>query len=169
MIYGNQSRKPPLGEGAPLCNTFLGQLPLQFWAAMIGRNEVLQLTGRHPRPLMDFETRFLLQDLSGGDLGGIRECNKRLIAFNAAWARLQSDEPGWLKEPSDRSFDRELRRWLTFHQAMLVGELILLWWKFSRTRHSLRASRQNGGSMFTLQSSPTWVSIEDFSCQVSSE
>ncbi len=95
-----------------------------FCFSILSRNEVLQLTGRHPRPLMDFETRFLLQDLCGDDVGGIRQCSKRMNAFNAAWARLQSDEPGWLKEPADQAFDLALRRWLTFHQAMLIGELI---------------------------------------------
>lgn len=100
--------------------------------SILSRNEVLQLTGRHPRPLMDFETRFLLQDLCGGVLGGIRDCKKRLHLFSAAWSRLQSEEPGWLKTDVDRLFDSELNRWLVFHEAMLIGELIPITLRYLR-------------------------------------
>jgi len=64
----------------------------------------------------------MLEDLS--TLGGVRECQKRLEAFNAAWARLQSEEPGWPDDPNDRRFHNTLINWLRFHQCMLVGELI---------------------------------------------
>ena len=45
-------------------------------------------------------------------------------AFNAAWARLQSEEPGWPQDQNDRQFHNSLNGWLRFHQCMLVGELI---------------------------------------------
>jgi superfamily I DNA/RNA helicase len=64
----------------------------------------------------------MLEDLS--HLGGIRECQKRLEAFSAAWARLQSEEPGWPNDQNDRRFHSILISWLRFHQSMLVGELI---------------------------------------------
>ncbi|NLH75303.1 MAG: ATP-dependent helicase [Verrucomicrobia bacterium] len=92
--------------------------------SILNQVAVLAITNRTPRPLMDFETRFLLQDLSGSEFGGVRACNERLLAFNAAWARLQSDDPGWLKDDTDRRFSQELMRWLSFHKAMLIGELI---------------------------------------------
>jgi len=92
--------------------------------SILNQASVLAITGRTPRPLMEFETRFLLQDLSDDVFGGIRACGKRLQAFNAAWARLQSDEPGWLTEDIDRQFNNALLRWLRFHNAMLIGELI---------------------------------------------
>ena len=93
-----------------------------FCFRLLYRAEVLTNTGRVPRPLLDFETRFMLQDISY--LGGIRECQNRLEAFNAAWARLQSEEPGWPNGESDRMFHNVLVNWLRFHQCMLVGELI---------------------------------------------
>ncbi len=92
--------------------------------SILSQAAVLAITGRTPRPLMDFETRFLLQDLSGGAFGGVRACNRRLLAFSAAWARLQSDDPGWLQDDIDRRVSQALMRWLSFHQAMLIGELV---------------------------------------------
>jgi superfamily I DNA/RNA helicase len=39
---------------------------------------------------------------------------------------LQSDEPGWALEDADRAFHDTLISWLTFHKAVLIGELIPL-------------------------------------------
>ena len=61
---------------------------------ILSRGDVLDLTHRVPRPLLKFEERFLLQDLHGQNLGGIRDLENLLQAFNSAWARLQTDVPG---------------------------------------------------------------------------
>lgn len=95
-----------------------------FCFGLLRRAEVLEATGRVPRPLLDFEARFMLQDLMTEGLGGIRECQKRLLAFNAAWARLQAEDPGWPGNPADRRFQQGLLSWLRFHQCMLIGELV---------------------------------------------
>jgi superfamily I DNA/RNA helicase len=82
---------------------------------------------------MQFEGAPLLQDLcSGRAFGGKRECTKRIRAFEAAWARLQSDEPGWAMEPVDHAFHDDLVDWLTFHNSILIGELIPLALQFLR-------------------------------------
>lgn len=91
---------------------------------MLAREDVLTLTGRVPRPLLQFEQRFLEEDLKGGNFGGLRDVRERLEAFNAAWARLQSEDPGWPRNPVDQRFHAELLDWLKFHQAMLVGEIV---------------------------------------------
>lgn len=105
--------------------------------SILSREDVLILTGRHPRPLLVFEERFLLADLSD-ELGpGRRECSRRLQAFNAAWARLQSDEPGWPRDENDRRFYRALLAWLRFHRAMLVGELVPETLRFLRNNPEL--------------------------------
>jgi DNA helicase II / ATP-dependent DNA helicase PcrA len=91
---------------------------------LLSRNQVLRLTGRVPRPLLEFEERFLLEDISGGVLQGVSECKKRLKAFNAAWSRLQTEQPGWCEDPIDREFDSKLKSWLRFHQGMLIGEVV---------------------------------------------
>lgn len=95
-----------------------------FCFGILGRAEVLIATGRVPRPLLHFEERFLLQDLNGDGFGGVYDRDRRLQAFNAAWARLQSEDPGWPTDPIDLAFHRALARWLRFHQAMLIGELV---------------------------------------------
>ena len=67
----------------------------------------------------------MLEDLiSIGNFGGKRACTKRIRAFEAAWARLQSEEPGWPADPVDAQFQEALLSWLIFHRAMLIGELV---------------------------------------------
>ncbi|MCD4751011.1 MAG: ATP-dependent helicase [Thermoanaerobaculales bacterium] len=95
-----------------------------FCFGLLGREEVFSHTERIPRPLLGFEEKFLLQDLAGGQFGGVRDCTKRLAAFNADWARLQTDEPGWPSDPTDRAFHLALQQWLKFHGAMLIGEIV---------------------------------------------
>ena len=91
--------------------------------SILMKEDVLTVTGRVPRPLMDFERRMLILDLSE-EFGGIRDKERRLKAFESAWARLQSEEPGWPTEPIDQKFQTELLSWLVFHRAILVGELV---------------------------------------------
>lgn len=92
--------------------------------SILAQNEVLKATGRVPRPLLEYEKRFLLQDLHDGEFGNIHARRRRLKAFEAAWARLQSEQPGWPQDPVDRHFHEQLIDWLKFHRAMLIGELV---------------------------------------------
>ncbi|MCY4059383.1 MAG: ATP-dependent helicase [Gammaproteobacteria bacterium] len=108
-----------------------------FCFGLLGQEEVLEATGRVPRPLQTFEERFLLKDLNGVAFGTIRERRRRLQAFNAAWARLQSESPGWPMDPIDEAFEGELSGWVRFHEAMLIGELV---------PESLRYLRENPAS-----------------------
>lgn len=91
--------------------------------SILARQHVLELTGRTPRTLMQFEERFLLEDLAAVG-GGVRAGGKRLRAFNASWARLQSDQPGWPTDPVDKKYHQALLEWMRFHEGMLVGELV---------------------------------------------
>jgi len=90
---------------------------------ILQRREVLTLTGRSPRPLLDFEQRFLLEDLKAV-AGGVRKASKAVKAFAAAWARLQHEEPGWPERLEDKAFQQALSAWLIFHEAMLIGEVV---------------------------------------------
>ena len=120
----NDLRKELLKLAVPNAGRVQSGTIHSFCFRLLGRGEVLQLTARVPRPLMKFEERFLLEDLCGDTFGGVRDCHRRLEAFNSAWARLQPDEPGWPTDPTDRAFQSQLLSWLRFHEAMLVGELI---------------------------------------------
>lgn len=91
---------------------------------ILNREEVLQQTGRVPRTLLEFETRIMLKDLSLLTNEGVRPLEKRLKAFEAAWARLQSEDPGWAVNPEDQCFEKTLGDWFGFYRCMLVGELV---------------------------------------------
>ncbi len=95
-----------------------------FCFGLLSRADVLALTGRAPRPLLDYEQKFLIADMQDRAFGGVRLKTKRIKAFNAAWARLQSDDPGWPSDPIDQQFQRALLGWLRYHEAMLIGELV---------------------------------------------
>ncbi len=100
--------------------------------SLLNRADVFNYLNRTPRPLLvipkagslQFEGKVLLDDLVHSSEYGKRESTKRIRAFEAAWARLQSEEPGWPQDEDDRVFQIELINWLKFHEAMLIGELI---------------------------------------------
>jgi DNA helicase II / ATP-dependent DNA helicase PcrA len=95
---------------------------------------VWKVMGRNPRPLLTFEERFLLEDIKTASASkfGIRECRERLRALSAAWARLQTDEPGHKQDADDVWFAREVLEWLKLHRAMLLDELVPEAYRFLR-------------------------------------
>ena len=112
-----------------------------FCFGLLGQEEVLEITGRVPRPLLTFEENFVLKDLNRPEYGSIPDKRRRLQAFNAAWARLQSETPGWPTNPTDKHFELSLSRWLRFHDAMLIGELV---------PESLRYLQENPASRYRV-------------------
>jgi DNA helicase-2/ATP-dependent DNA helicase PcrA len=92
---------------------------------LLSRNSVFQMLGRVPRPLMAHEQDTMVCDLAP-QFDGKKAVNKLIEAFEAYWARLQHHDPGWPDTPLEQSFDHELKSWLRFHNAMLVGEVIPL-------------------------------------------
>ncbi len=104
-----------------------------FCFSLLSRQDVFGYLGRVPRPVvtfaksgvLQFEGGVMLDDLaSAGAFGPKRDCTRRIRAFEAAWARLQSEVPGWPGCPIDRQFQAALVSWLRFHRAMLIGELV---------------------------------------------
>ncbi len=99
---------------------------------LLNREEVFGYLNRTPRPIitfpksgsLQFEGRVMLDDLVSQQFGAKRDCAKRIRAFEAAWARLQSEQPGWPPDAIDQGFQTELTNWLIFHKAMLIGELV---------------------------------------------
>ena len=96
------------------------------------REHALVATGRTPRPLNEFEMKPLEQDLAGRH-GGVRRVRKRIKAYEAAWARLQRDNPGVPRDEADLQFERDLLEWLDFHRAMLIGEVIPYLYEYLRS------------------------------------
>ncbi len=101
-----------------------------FW--LLERQEVFDYLQRVPRTVisfnkagsMQFEGGTILNDLTSDTFGGKRECTKRVRAFEAAWARLQTERPGSPRDPIDQQFQDALIGWLRFHNAILIGELV---------------------------------------------
>ena len=90
---------------------------------VLSRQNVLAVTGRVARPLNRFEVEPLLYDLPL-TFGNKREREKRIRAYEAAWARLQHEQPGFAQTQVDVAFQRSLVAWLRFHEGMLIGEII---------------------------------------------
>lgn len=103
-----------------------------FCFSVLSRAEIFEIIGRFTRPVLKFEERCLLEDLRDNMAEGIRRLTKRLNAFSADWARLNSDMPGWPQDSQDQQFLSGLEAWLRFHQAMFVGELIPVTLRFIR-------------------------------------
>lgn len=112
-----------VGMGVPGCEEIEGVTLHSLAFRMLNRNHVLGAIGRTPRPLNDFEIKPLIADLKGAH-GGVRGVKERIKAYEAAWARLQHEEPGYIQSPEDLAFAGDLVQWLTFHAAMLIGEVI---------------------------------------------
>lgn len=89
---------------------------------ILARNHVLLTTGRTPRPLNEFELEPVYADLY--QFGGKRDIKRKILAYHAAWARLQDDDPTDVEEFRDAEFEAALISWLVFHRGMLIGEVI---------------------------------------------
>jgi DNA helicase-2/ATP-dependent DNA helicase PcrA len=104
-----------------------------FCLGLLNRQEVFEAINRTARPLISvgplgtlgFEYCPLLEDLDNqSEFGGKRDRIGLLRAHEAAWARQQHDDPGWVHNDLERKFAAALVDWLRFHHAMLIGEVI---------------------------------------------
>lgn len=121
-----------IGMGVPRCNEIQGTTLHSLALKILMRKHALAATGRTPRPLNEFEIKPLEQDLARTH-GGVREVRKRMKAYEAAWARLQRDEPGFAQSAEDLAFERDLLDWLRFHEGMLIGEVIPYLYEYLRS------------------------------------
>lgn len=112
-----------VGLAVPGADQLQGRTLHSLSLRILNRNQVLQATGRVPRPLNQFELRPLICDLPA-NFGGIRDKEKLRLAYEAAWARLQHEDPGYAPTAVERGFEASLLAWLKFHRAMLIGEVI---------------------------------------------
>lgn len=119
--------------GIPNCEDIRAGTLHSFCFRLLSQQEVFEFLERVPRPLVtfsnrgcfQFEGKAMLHDIaSEGNFGALRSCSARVRAFEAAWARRQSEDPGWPSKPIDRQFESVLLGWLRFHRAMLIGEVI---------------------------------------------
>lgn len=104
--------------------------------SILGSQAAFAFTHRTPRPLLSYEINCLEADLAKA-FGGKRKTRKLLEAYEAAWARLQKDDPGHPQSTEDQQFETALLAWLRFHQAMLIGELVPLTYAFLNANPAL--------------------------------
>lgn len=122
-VAAEDLQREMLQVGVPGCEDIRGFTLHSLCMRILGKQHVLQALGRVPRPLNRFEIEPLLYDIPN-TFGDKRQRNKRIRAYEAAWARLQHDQPGYALSGDDRTFEGLLIGWLTFHQGMLIGEII---------------------------------------------
>jgi DNA helicase-2/ATP-dependent DNA helicase PcrA len=117
--------------GVPGCGNIRGSTLHSLGMQILSRQHVLAVTGRVSRVLNRFELEPLLYDLPLS-FGDKRTREKRIRAYEAAWARLQHEEPGFALTPQDQAFEHCLISWLRFHRAMLIGEIIPEFYRYLR-------------------------------------
>ena len=111
--------------GVPGANQVAAKTLHSVSFGLLSRGAVLQALGRTPRPLMEYELKTLVSDLQD-QFGGKKAVKKLIEAFDAYWARLQHQQPGFPNNPAEQLFSDSLHDWLIFHQAMLIGEVVPL-------------------------------------------
>jgi len=121
-----------VGMGVHGCDELQGTTLHSLALRMLMRNHVLGTTGRKPRPLNEFELEPLINDLMTAH-GGKREVKRLKVAYEAAWARLQHQQPGYALSRADAAFHDDLLDWLRFHEAMLIGEVIPQLYQYLRS------------------------------------
>lgn len=90
------------------------------------QTEIFERTGRTPRMVLDHEMAPAFSDIDNPKYGDIKQKKKLLSFYLAAWARLQSDTPDFVKNKLESAFEDDLIGWLTDHKGILVWEVISL-------------------------------------------
>jgi DNA helicase-2/ATP-dependent DNA helicase PcrA len=121
-----------VGMGVPGCDALNGVTLHSLSLKLLMRNHVFGATGRTARPLNEFEVKALVCDLMQ-DHGGKRAVARLRQAYEAAWARLQHHQPGYVQSPEDAAFSAALRAWMIFHESMLIGEVIPQLYEYLRS------------------------------------
>lgn len=73
-----------------------------------------------------FEGGMLASDLINEqpEFGNNWECSERVRWFEAGWAKMDWDVPGWPPDETNRLFEQRLGAWLGFHKATFISELV---------------------------------------------
>jgi len=121
-----------VGMGVPGCDALNGVTLHSLALRLLLRNHVLVATGRTARPLNEYEVDPLIADLEKAH-GGKKAVRRLKQAYEAAWARLQHEEPGYVQSKEDAAFAADIVDWLKFHEAMLIGEVIPLAYEYLRS------------------------------------
>lgn len=130
-----------VGMDVPGCDELKGVTLHSLAMRILMRNHVMATTGRTARPLNDFELKPLISDMMAFH-GGKKDIRKRKQAYEAGWARLQHEIPGFVPSPADSAFTTDLVAWLIFHNAMLIGEVIPQLYKYLRSNPAAKERQE---------------------------
>ena len=121
-VASNDMHHELIGMSVAQASSLKAQTLHSLAFSILSRNHVLTATGRNPRPLLDFELKPLMADLSSH--GGIRKLKKMINAFGKSRQTLVETNINGISESEVDSFKNDLMAWLRFHQAMLMEEVI---------------------------------------------
>lgn len=120
--------------GVEGCESITATTLHKFCMSILMKHRVIQKLSRHPRMLTSyldkkiykFECAPMISDVMCCNFFGTRRKNisKMIRLYEAAWASLQSQTPGWPTDPTEKQFNGILVDWLRFHKAMLIGEMV---------------------------------------------
>lgn len=89
-------------------------------------DHVLEQTQRTPRMMIPHESEPILRDLDRQEYGPIKNKKVLLSGYLAAWATLQTDDPGYTQTETENHFEEDLLGWFKVHESSLIGEVIPL-------------------------------------------
>ncbi len=118
---------------------------LMFLHGILNHHSVLDLIVRFPRPLLEYEKKPVFYDINRDRRFSSqtqKRCGDLLKDYESAWARFQTDEPGFIQTEEDREFRSRLVNWLKIHNAMTIGEIIPFTLEFIRN-NPMHKSYQN--------------------------
>lgn len=101
-----------------------------FCLQLLSRESILRDLGRTPRILLDHEVRMMLYDVKA--TLKYKQAERMLEAMVSGWATRQTQHPGTAETPEEQAFDGRVMKWLRFHRAMLVGEVVPLTFWYAR-------------------------------------
>lgn len=116
-----------VGMGVQGCEEIQGTTLHGLAFKILMRNHVLTATGRTPRPLNEYELKPMRCDLvRTGTRGqrGLKSVDALLSAYEAAWATLQTQQPGFAQSQEQVEFEADFLAFMYFHKSMLIGEVI---------------------------------------------
>ena len=73
-----------------------------------------------------FEGNMMVSDLidEQPEFGSKWDCSDLVRWFEAGWAKMYQDTPGWPPGETNRMFEQRLGAWLDFHKATLISKLV---------------------------------------------
>jgi DNA helicase II / ATP-dependent DNA helicase PcrA len=100
--------------------------------SILMKAEVQEVMKRNPRMIIDHEITPALRDINFPENSKISDRTDLLRSYEAAWATLQIEKPGFPRSEIEKEFESRLVQWLCDHQAIMIGEVVPLALRYLR-------------------------------------